>query len=180
MNDTPRTYIGRSATASMRELVYETPEGLEVQATDQSRVSQRRVLFEEVVLVTHHREFGKTFLIVVGVAAALFLIPAAIAAVRGSTEVAYTLLTFAAPFLLMFLTRVVFRVDVVTVIGRRSKATVRFTFRKRRARELYEHLGVVVAGTQREAREETAAEVGGAVAVGEDRPPEPPREEMEG
>ena len=47
------------------------------------------------------------------------------------------LIWVAGPFWLAFALRLIFRVDAVTVFGRRTKAVMRFSFRKRRAREVF-------------------------------------------
>jgi hypothetical protein len=52
---------------------------------------------------------------------------------------------FGFPALVAFLARLLLGVDVVTIFGRRSKASIRFTWRKRRAREVY---GVICAAVR--------------------------------
>jgi hypothetical protein len=44
------------------------------------------------------------------------------------------------PSLIALTLRLIFRVDIVTIFGRRSKARMRFTLRKQRARDVFQHV----------------------------------------
>ena len=59
-----RRRLGKFATVVSREFVYETADGIEIESRDQYDVARKKVLYEEVLLVTFHREMGAIFLIV--------------------------------------------------------------------------------------------------------------------
>ena len=150
-----RRLIGRTATLASREAIYELADGLEIQSSSHYEVDRRRVLFEDVVLVTHHHEKGTLFLVLTALFALFFLSFGAFFYSVAPNDV--TILVFgliALPFVVMFLVRLIVGVEVITVFGRRSRAAVRFTFRKRRARELYGNLCARVRAVQRAATPE--------------------------
>lgn len=134
-----RKVLGKALKFGSRATIYQVPEGLEIEASEQYHIVQRRVLFDEVVLVTLHREVRASYLLVTGAMAAFFL---GIALVILSFNVdawpaAMIFGIIGVPALLAFLIRMFLGVDVVTVFGRRSKAELHFRLRKARAREVY-------------------------------------------
>jgi hypothetical protein len=153
MTNAPRTRLMKSRTAFSHVTVYQTAEGLEIESNEQYEIVERRVLFDDVMLVTLHRELGVAYLVVTGLFAAFFLglgilflsmnidaWPAAV--VFGIVGV---------PVFLSFLIRLFLGVDVVTVFGRRSKADLRFALRKKRAREVYGTICAAVRSAHRRA-----------------------------
>jgi hypothetical protein len=135
MNPGKRKLLGRNVGVMSREAVYETADAIESEAHEGYDVTRKRVLFEEVLLVTIHREIGLAYVITMAVAAIIF----AGVAVLGRKEpaIAITFGILALPFFISFFMRVILQLDYVSVFGRRSKAAMRFSFRKRRAREVY-------------------------------------------
>lgn len=172
MSAAARTLLGRSATLVARERVFEMPDGLEVESAEQYELTRKRVLFEDVVLITYHREAGLGFISVHALVVLFFFgMGAIIFAANGSLIAAAILAAFGIPSLLMILLRAALKVDVVTVFGRRSKAVIRFPYRKRRAREAYGHL----CARTRQIQEQIAAESRGPEAPPEEElPPAPP------
>jgi hypothetical protein len=148
-----RTYLGSNNTIASREKVYETADAIEAQTSNQYEINQKRVLFDDVQLVTLHRERGTAYLIIIGCTALLFLLPGLGFAITGVYPAAITFLVLASPFIAMFIVRALLGVDVVTIFGRRSKAAIRFPIRKTRARDVYTHLMRVI----RESQERLAA-----------------------
>src|SRR5712692_1290442 len=69
----PRKKLGRSTQAFAREAVYEMADGLETESSEHYEVIRKRVLFEDVLLVTYHREIGIWFMILNGLIGGLFL-----------------------------------------------------------------------------------------------------------
>jgi hypothetical protein len=147
----PRKLLNRYVGPMSRQTVYETAEGLEVESMEGYEVTQQRVLFEDVQLVTYHRELVAVFLIVNGLMGAFFVGITILHASLTRGDVMWSLIwtAFAAPFLIALLLRLMFQVDVVTVFGRRSKARLRFSFRKKRAREIYGQICARVRQLQR-------------------------------
>jgi hypothetical protein len=135
MTPPARKLIGRNSGAMSRQRVYETADGIEVESHEGYEVTRKRVLFQEVLLVTIHRESGRAFVISTGLATLFFILMALILQVT-SPAAAITFALLAVPFLIACLVRLILKHDYVTVFGRRSKAAMRF-MRKRRAREVY-------------------------------------------
>lgn len=147
-----RKRISRATTISSREFVYQTADGIEVDTTEQFELVRRRVFYDDIRMVTFHRRRGIGFLLTTGIFAAFFIIIGGIVASiggGGSFEGAATFFIMATPFLIAFFLRLIFGIDVVTVFGRRSKAEIRFSFRKRRARELYGEICAAARAAQR-------------------------------
>jgi hypothetical protein len=138
MTPAPRKLLGRNAHMMSRDAVYETPDSIEVVSREGYEVTRKRVLYEEVLLVTIHRATGPLYVTFTALAAFFF---GALALVfqfaMKATPVAIVFGILALPFLIACVIRLLLKVDFVTVFGRRSKALMRFTFRKRRAREVY-------------------------------------------
>lgn len=138
MNPDKRKLLGRNAGVMSREAVYETADAIESEAHEGYDVTRKRVLFEEVLLVTIHREVGLAYVITMGVAAAVFGGIALLFQFAAHTPLAsIPFAILALPFFIGCVFRLVFKLDYVSVFGRRSKAAMRFSFRKRRAREVY-------------------------------------------
>jgi hypothetical protein len=146
-----RTRIGRSATIGTRETVYQTADGIEVDSAQQFEVVRQRVLYEDIRMVTYHRRRGVAFLITTAVMSAFFIfMGVAVAGLGGEAWIgAMVFFGLAVPALIAFLLRAVLSVDIITVYGRRSKAVIRFPFRKARARELYGTICAAARGAQR-------------------------------
>jgi len=161
-----RTLLGRNAGVMLREAVYETADSIECEAREGYDVTRKRVLFEEVLLVTIHREMGTLYVIAMAAAAVIF----AGVAFFGRREPAFAISfgILALPFFIGCVFRLVLKLDYVSVFGRRSKAVMCFSFRKRRAREVY---GRICSRALEVQRAMVAAEQPPPAAV--DAPPEP-------
>jgi hypothetical protein len=162
-----RQRIGKSTSLVTRELIYQADDGFDVEMREHYEVVQRRVLYDDVQLVTYHREFGSVYFGVTGSVAAVFCIPAIGFAMLGSDAAiggAIALALFGVPALLAFLIRLLWRVDVITIFGRRSKASLRFSFRKRKARETYGKICAIVRQAQGRGRT-PAPPIDGADAI---------------
>ena len=151
MKSPARTLLGRSTGAASRTVVYQTPDGFEIETREQYEVIQRRVLYDDVLFVTYHREMGAVYLILTGLVSLLFIV---ISISVLSIDIDYwpaALIVggLGLPAVLAFLARLMFRVDVITIFGRRSKAAMRFGLRKKQARETYGQICAAVRAAQR-------------------------------
>jgi hypothetical protein len=146
-----RKPLARSRTVFSTETVYQTADGLEIESNQQYQIVERRVLFDDVVFVTLHRYIGVTYPLVTGLIAAFFIgIGILILSINVDSWIAASIFgAIAAPFLIALLLRLMFGLDVITVFGRRSKATLRFALRKKRAREVYGQVCAAVRSAQR-------------------------------
>jgi len=146
-----RNRIGKWTSLVARETAYVTADAVEVDSSEFFELVRRRVLFDDIRLVTLHRMRGTAYLLVTGIFA-LFLttIAGVIAAIGGDAwAAALVFFMFAALPLTLFILRLTFGVDVVTVFGRRSRVALRFQYRKERAREVYGMLCASAYNAQR-------------------------------
>lgn len=100
-------------------------------------VTRRRVLFDEIILVSLHREIGWVFVVTMLVILT-FTAPVSLLAAIGDLQVGLWMAVFTVlPFVVLLLLRIVMGVDVVTVQGPRSRVRIPFWFRKERAQEVF-------------------------------------------
>lgn len=152
MTDPDRTLLDKWSTTLTRVRVYQTPHGLDVETNEHFEVSNTRVFYDDVQLVTLHREYGALYLTLTGLFSLGFLILFAfMAAISKAAMIAgiVVFIMFGSWFTVAFLIRALWGVDIVTVFGRRSKAVLRYRFRKRRAREIYGRICAAVRAAQR-------------------------------
>ena len=138
-----RTFLGTNSSFGSRERSYLIADGIEIDEFDGYDVIRKRVFFDDVLFVTYHRRFGLAFLLLTGISALLCFSVALPALLAGSTEwtvMAVVMFVVGAPFGIAFLLRLILRQDVVTVFGRRTRATLRFSFLKARARRTFEEI----------------------------------------
>jgi hypothetical protein len=169
-----RTRIGRNSDFATRQIVYRTPVGIEVDELDHFEVVRKRVFYDDVLLVTYHREKSAGYIVVMAIMVLLFGLLAAVAS--SVPPLAMTLAGIAALALVLLVVRGITQVDVVTVFGRRSKAAVRYPYRKAFARRMYEEICASAAAAQGKLAQEIAANEPPPMeeaAVAEELPPMP-------
>ena len=159
-----RTFLSRRGGLSSFDTVYRTRDAIEVDELEGTDVSRRRVLFDEVLFVTLHQEFGWAFVVMILVILTITVPISLLAALADGTTGAILAFFTVLPFVALLVLRFAMRVDVVTVQGPRSRVQIPFWFRKARAREVF---GIVT----RMAREHQARR---AKAQGVAPTPEPP------
>ena len=136
-----RIPLGRASDFSGRQRVYEAREALEVDDFEGYAGQRRRVFYDEVLLVTRHRRVGWPVVVVVTVLAGFAGLVAGVLALAEQVTVALAFLLAAVLPLLVFATlRVVVKMDVITVYGRRSQASVQLWLRRERARQLFQRI----------------------------------------
>jgi len=143
-----RKYLGKSRSFGTRMRVYEADDGFDLEVNEQYDVVQRRLMFDDVVLVTLHRERGWAYLLITGVWAAMFLGLATLIFVLSDYDfwgASAFFAVLALPGLIPFVIRWISGVHVATIFGKRSQASVRFGLRKQRARTAYERICAAVA-----------------------------------
>lgn len=143
--------IGRNNTTGSRERIYESEDAIDVESNDQYELARKSVLFEDIVLITYHREIGWPFVLAqTALLVMVIFVAGAVYSAGRDTKVAAIILMFAIPSVVALIVRFSLQVDVITIFGRRARATIRFSFRKRRARELYGRLCARTRQVQRE------------------------------
>jgi hypothetical protein len=160
-----RIPLGRDQGFGGYRHVFELEDALEVDENNFVEIERTRVYFDDVLGITYHRQNSTAFLIAMGLLALFFGGIAAIAlAAEGGREPAVPIVfgILASPFAAAFLARLLLKVDVITVFGRRTMACMKFGFRKARAREIYRDLTLKIRDRQEKA------------AAGQAPPPAPP------
>ena len=174
-----RTLLGTTSGLSSFSRVYRTPDAVEVDEIEGTDVTRRRVLLEEVLLVTHHREYGTAFVATMLVVLTVF---GGMSAFAAAVELSVGLVLFAAtclPVLAALALRPVLGLDVVTVYGRRTRATLHFPLRKARGHEAFRLICRLARERQeRLARERARAKVS-AVPAGPSAPAVPEQRDGE-
>jgi hypothetical protein len=157
VNNPPRrTLLGRTSSFTGRHSVYAIDDGLEIDENDAGMITRKRVYYDDVLFVTLHRHRGVAFLVVSGMAAFfLGLIALAIGASGNTAAGIVFALCCSAPLAIVFLIRSILGVDVVSVFGKRTMGDMRFTFRKSRARQVYQ----LICDQARRRQDDLAAEI---------------------
>ena len=166
-----RTYLGGEPNLGGYRRVFEIDGALEVDENNFTQIERTRVYFDDVLGITIHQQVGLLYLIVTGVLAVFLGAIAVIIAVDGPPEGALVMALFALPFAVAFFLRVLLKVDIITVYGKRTKAVIRFGFRKARARMLYTDLTAKIRARQGKALAEQPAP---PPPPAPDLPPAPP------
>ena len=169
MND--RTRIGRNSGLATRQVIYRTPAGIEVDELDHFEVVRERVFYDDVLLVTYHRQRTWGFVVFMALLLILFGILAAVA--REVPPLSMTLAAVAALALILGVARLLMQVDVVSVFGRRSKAAMHYPYRKAFARRMFNEICANAAAAQRRLAHEIAANEPPEAAGTEEMPPMP-------
>jgi len=133
-----RRLLGTVSGLLARTRVYLAADAIEVDEIEGYTGTRRRVLLDEIQLVTLHRRRRLLTVVIWLVFASVFSFPALAVGRTTAKEAALLAALFlASPFLLGALLHLAFGVDVVTVFGKRGVAQIAFSFRKRRAKEVF-------------------------------------------
>lgn len=174
-----RTFLARSRSLIATDAAFLTPDAIEVDQSSNYEVVRKRVFFDDVQLVTLHRERGAAFLVPTGLIALLFNAMGIfiLAIDTAAWPVALPVLGIGFPALAGFLVRLALGREVVTIYGRRSRVALRFgSMRKQRARDVYGQICAAVRRGQSAVQETPAAtpEESGVPLPPPDVPPPPP------
>jgi hypothetical protein len=132
-----RVLLGKRSSLSMRQRIYGLPDFLEVEELEGYDVTRRRVLLDEVLLVTYHQVFGWAFLAAMAALLTIFGFLSALIAIANVSGGLFVFALTGLPAAMALVLRLALRLDVVTVFGKRTKAEIHFWFRKSRARQVY-------------------------------------------
>ena len=139
-----RKQIGRATSLGTREVIFLTDRGVECDSTDQLQIAQRRVLFEDAQLLTLHRQSGRVLTSITAIVALLFLAAAYSVYEYADVYSAMPALICGAFFAGVAIFRIFVKPTVITIFGKRSKITIRFTLKHQLARETYEELRLAI------------------------------------
>lgn len=139
-----RRFLGRYNNLVTRHAVYASDSAIEIDEQDNFEIVRKRVFFDDVLLVTRHDRINLLAVISsLGFGAFLMLFAMIVGSAGG-----WTFGVFAAIFLINGLVRIQVKESIITVFGRRSKARIRFQFRRGRAKRLYEEICALVRAAQ--------------------------------
>lgn len=150
-----RVLLGGVRDSGGSAAVYKTANAFEIDELEGTSGVRRRVFFEDVFLVTYHREIGTAFALILGcVCLVLGLATLGLFAdslrskTAGSMVGAGIVGLLTAPLLIVFLNRVIRKKDVITVFGRHGRARMEFEWRKTRARSVFVDVCKAVRGSR--------------------------------
>lgn len=132
-----RTLLGGQSGVSSFSRVYRAGDAIEVDEIEGTDVTRRRVLLEEVLLVTHHREYGTAFVVTM---AGIITVFGFFGGLLATVQLTAGLVLFGLaglPALVALVWRLALGLDVVTVYGPRTRARIHFSVRKQRCRQVY-------------------------------------------
>lgn len=133
-----RYYLGCEPNLGGYRRVFEIEGGLEVDENNFTQIERTRVYFDDVLGITYHKEMGVGYLIALGLASLLLVLGLLMAALdKEMLPAGIVFMVLGAPFAIALFLRLLLKVDVITIYGRRTKACMKFSFRKGFARELY-------------------------------------------
>jgi hypothetical protein len=132
-----RIHLGTRTGLSFVHKVYRTPDAIEVDEIEGVDVTRRRVLLEEVLLVTYHRAYGLAFVLTLAALAVVFGVLCGLIAI-GDRAIALVVFALTGlPSLVLLALRLALGIDVLTIHGPRTRAQVHFWLRKGRGREVF-------------------------------------------
>jgi hypothetical protein len=139
-----RQFLGKQSSLIRRSRTYLADGAIEVQEIEGYSGRRRRVLFDEVTLVTLDRRRRAVRMVLCAVVASVLIASGGFGErdlsriSERSAPLFFLTMIPAAFFLLIFALEAIFGVDTVTVFGKRSYARMSFVFGKGRARRAYE------------------------------------------
>ncbi|MEO8360078.1 MAG: hypothetical protein ABI672_08620 [Vicinamibacteria bacterium] len=169
-----RQFLGHRRDLGGTVRTFRADGALEMDEIEGTHGTRRRIFFEDILLVSYHRERSPLFLAVTG-GIALFLMGIGVISASGKRDDAiagYVMMMFGAPFLIAFLLRLFLQVDVITVFGTHGRARMNFEYRKARARQVHQDICREVRSAQARLRPRIPA----ATAAPSPPSPVPPRE----
>lgn len=143
---TKRKLIGTVNGAIARQRVYRIDNGLEIDDIDNFEITRRRVFFEDVVAMTWHHETGWLFISILAFIGLSFM-----AGAIATYDIFPSMISFAilaTLFLVPAIARLFLGVEVITVHGRRTRARMKFAYRKRHAQRVFEELRTAIQSAQ--------------------------------
>lgn len=146
-----RFYLGSEPNLGGYRRVFEIQGALEIDENNFTQIERTRVYFDDVLGITYHQELGAGFLIGTGLGS-LFLVLGLLMAAASEDALApgIVFMFLGAPFAVAFFLRLLLKLDVITVFGKRTKACMKFGFRKGRARGIYASLAAKIRARQAE------------------------------
>jgi len=147
-----RKLLGTASNLATRVRVYLAEDAVEIDEIEGYSGTRKRVLFDEVLLVTldRRRRLG-TIAILAAVSLVLLSPCLLIAATKQDLNFGLIWTAIVSPAWIALLVHLAFGVDQVTVFGKRTVAQMRFAVRKRRGREVFALLRARVGEVQRAA-----------------------------
>ena len=149
MNALPRReYLGSHIGMTERMRVFRTPEALELDSSDRYEIRRQRVFYDEIVLVTLHRELGGGPYPWLFGGLALIAGLLALAFMSTGPEVYNVFLASAGGLALLSAAGFLLPSWIVTIFGKRTRARIRYRLRGNRAQTVYDEIRQAAAAAQ--------------------------------
>ncbi len=177
MKPSSRKYLGAEVGYGMRVRVYLRGDAIEVEEASVNEIERRRVYFDDILLLTYHRERGKAALIILGIILVVLGLSMVAELSSRTPEAAIGSGFWFVVLFFIFIVRLTMGVDVITVYGRRTMARIKFFWRKGRARRVYQELAEKIEAHQVQAARAKAAAAPKPpppLSLGSMEPPPPP------
>lgn len=171
---TGRVFLGKATQFQDRQRIYAIPDGLEIDQMDQYDIIRKRVYFDDVLMITRHRFYGKIYVGLLSIGAALFFLFAALAVANSGPEAAVIFAIIGLCFFVPLVVRLALAVDAITIYGRRTKAQIHFHVKKAKCEEVYRQLCELTRLKQEAIANEILAEEAELAAQQAAAMPEPP------
>jgi hypothetical protein len=153
-----RALLGTKAGAATRTRIYLAEGAIEVDEIEGYTGTRKRVLFDEVLLITLDRRRSTPTLVISLVLAALSALTAILAgSLKEPVAIIVFSLIWSSPFWLIFVIHMALGTDYVTVFGKRTTAQMTFSVRKARAREIFVLLQNKIGNAQERERQRIQA-----------------------
>ena len=165
--------LGSSVDLSGQRKVYLLDDCIEVDEFTTSEVLRRRIYFDDVIALTYHRFYGWSFLLLMGIFWVLPVIGGLASLSIHEPGLAIFFFACAIPFIIPFALRLIFKIDAISVYGKRTRTEMFFSIRKARAKEVFDRLAAVIRRAQDELAAKYAAEAP-PPALPAEAPPLPP------
>ncbi len=152
-----RALLGSLATLGSRSRIYLAQDAIEIDEIEGYTGTRKRVLLDEVLLVTLDRRRSRSLLIGLGLVAALVGLCALAGVGRVDLGGLGIVAVFLSPFLAIMGFHAAVGSDYVTIFGKRTIAQMMFRFPTGRANAVFLQVRERIAEAQEQARRDTAA-----------------------
>jgi hypothetical protein len=138
-----RTFLGNGGEVKKTRM-YLDADCLEIEEEHPVDIVRRRIYLDDVVMVTLSRRFGWNFLAATGLLGGICGLSALGFAVQKEIAAAAGLLIVCAAFTVPFVYRLITRVDVITIFGRRKRAEITFGRNKKSVQKSFDTIVTAV------------------------------------
>ncbi len=138
-----KSFMGKGGTGGNAR-VYLAADCLEVEQQLPVDILRQRIYLDDVLMVTRSQRFGWQYLLACGAIAAICGMTALGLAISGYTVACLILVIIAAAATVLFAVRLILRLDVITIFGRRKRIEIVFGFNKESVQDRFDKIVAAV------------------------------------